>query len=475
MEKWAGFGSAIASMMFLYSVLSKYLPFHLEPYVRTYGARLLSRIYPYVQIKIPEYSGERLKRSDLYTAVESYLSSSCSQKASKLKVDFGKGSENLVLSMDDHEEIAHEYKDVKLWWRSSSTSSRPSTNPFFPAPEERRSYILTFHKSQRDLILTDYLKQVISEGKEVRVRNRQRKLFTNSPNNHSYSYLKTIWNHVPFDHPASFHTLAIESKKKKEIMDDLDKFRLSKDFYAKIGKAWKRGYLLYGPPGTGKSTMVAAMANYMDYDIYDLELTTVKTNTDLRRLLIETTSKSIILIEDIDCSLELSGRRKKEKKNEEESEKNSLEERDDTSKVTLSGLLNFIDGLWSASAGERLIVFTTNHIEKLDPALIRRGRMDKHIEMSYCSFEAFKLLALNYLSVSDHKLFEEIESLLKDVKITPADVAENLMPKSMTEDSEACLLSLIQALNLAKEASLEVVARGNDTKFDLNHVIEQKN
>lgn len=334
-----------------------------------------------------------------------------------------------------------------------------------------RSYRLTFHKSHRDLILTKYLLHVMKEGKEVRVRNRQRKLFTNNASNSPYSFRRTSWNHVVFDHPARFSTLAMHPNKKKEIMDDLDQFRKGKDYYAKIGKAWKRGYLLYGPPGTGKSTMVAAMANYMDYDIYDLELTTVKTNTDLRKLLIETTSKSIILIEDIDCSLELSGKRKQTKKeNEEGEEKKNVpgEEKDESSKVTLSGLLNFIDGLWSASAGERLIVFTTNHKEKLDPALIRRGRMDKHIEMSYCSFEAFKLLARNYLGIDSHSAFDEIERLLAEVQITPADVAENLMPKSATEDAETCLSSLIHALNAAKEeATLKAVgANGeNDTEI----------
>ena len=61
-------------------------------------------------------------------------------------------------------------------------------------------------------------------------------------------------------------------------------------------------------------------------------------------------------------------------------------EEDSNSKVTLSGLLNFIDGLWSAIGGEGIIVFTTNYVEKLDPALIRGGRMDKHIELSYCGF-----------------------------------------------------------------------------------------
>ncbi|GLU21455.1 hypothetical protein SLE2022_375930 [Rubroshorea leprosula] len=79
------------------------------------------------------------------------------------------------------------------------------------------------------------------------------------------------------------------------------------------------------------------------------------------------------------------------------------EEGSGSSKGTLSGLLNFIDVLWSACGGVRLIVFTTNYVEKLDPALIRRGRMDKHIELSYCRFEVFKVLAENYLNVESHQ------------------------------------------------------------------------
>ena len=74
----------------------------------------------------------------------------------------------------------------------------------------------------------------------------------------------------------------------------------------------------------------------------------------------------------------------------------------------LSCLLNFIDGLWSACSHERIIIFTTNHKEKMDPALIRQGRMDKQIEMSYCLFEGFKVLAKNYLDVIEHELFVEI-------------------------------------------------------------------
>jgi ATP-dependent 26S proteasome regulatory subunit len=268
---------------------------------------------------------------------------------------------------------------------------------------------------------------------------------------------------VVFEHPKTFATLAMDPAKKKEVMDDLDAFRNGKDYYARVGKAWKRGYLLYGPPGTGKSTMIAAMANHLDYDVYDIELTSVRTNTDLRKLFIETTSKSIIVIEDIDCSLDLTRKRKKKKANDDGQKndgdkKDGAEEPDDKdtggSKVTLSGVLNFIDGLWSACGGERIIIFTTNHVEKLDPALIRRGRMDKHIEMSYCCFEAFKLLAKVYLDVESHHLFDAVESLLRDANMTPADVAENLTPKSVDDDADSCLAGLVEELEKSKQKVL---------------------
>ncbi|KAI3828641.1 hypothetical protein L1987_02749 [Smallanthus sonchifolius] len=211
------------------------------------------------------------------------------------------------------------------------------------------------------------------------------------------------------------------------------------------------------PPGTGKSSMIAAIANLLEYDIYDLELASVKDNTDLRKLLIETSSKSIIVIEDIDCSLDLTGQRKEKKEDDKEDEKDPItkmekeKKKKKGSEVTLSGLLNFIDGLWSACGSERLIVFTTNHIEKLDPALIRRGRMDKHIEMSYCCFETFKVLVKNYLDVEWHELFETVGRLLGETEMTPADVAESLMPKSDEEDVEVCLKKLIECLEDAKE------------------------
>ncbi|KAL8231549.1 hypothetical protein R6Q57_001327 [Mikania cordata] len=442
-------GSVLASLMFVWAIIQQYFPYNIRNFIDKYSQRFLTLFYPYIQITFNEFTGERFKRSEAYSAIETYLGETTSMQAKRLKADVVKNNtQPLSFSMDDHEEVADDFNGVKVYWASGKNILKSQTFSFYPNTDEKRYYKLTFHKRHREMILGDYLNHVLKEGREIKVKNRLRKLYTNNG---------AQWSHVVFEHPASFQTLAMDPVKKQEITDDLTTFSKGEEFYNRIGRAWKRGYLLYGPPGTGKSTMIAAMANFLGYDIYDLELTAVKDNTELRRLLIETSSKSIIVIEDIDCSMDLTGQRKKDNKEDEDdndpAKKPMKPPENDAkaSKVTLSGLLNFVDGLWSACGGDRLIVFTTNHVEKLDPALIRRGRMDRHIELSYCGFEAFRVLARNYLYLETHELFETIRGLLEETQMTPADVAENLMPKTSPADPEGCLKSLIGALETAKE------------------------
>lgn len=120
--------------------------------------------------------------------------------------------------------------------------------------------------------------------------------------------------------------------------------------------------------------------------------------------------------------------------------------------LTLSGLLNFIDGLWSSCGDERIIVFTTNYKDKLDPALLRPGRMDMHIHMSYCTPCGFKTLAFNYLQITSHRLFGEIEEMIKEVEVTPAEVAEELMK---SDEADVALEGLVEFLRRKKEMKLD--------------------
>lgn len=103
----------------------------------------------------------------------------------------------------------------------------------------------------------------------------------------------------------------MEPSEKKALIDDLDLFVQRKEYYKKVGRAWKRGYLLYGPPGTGKSGLIAAMANYLKFVIYDLQLMNVKHDAGLRKLLLGTANRYILVIEDMDCSVELPDRNTK--------------------------------------------------------------------------------------------------------------------------------------------------------------------
>ncbi|CAA2973963.1 AAA-ATPase At3g50940-like [Olea europaea subsp. europaea] len=103
--------------------------------------------------------------------------------------------------------------------------------------------------------------------------------------------------------------------------------------------------------------------------------------------------------------------------------------------LTLSGLLNLMDGLWSNSGDERIIIFTTNHKEKIDPALLRPGRMVMHIHMSYCTDKGFDVLAYNYLGIEiiQERALEGVMDLLKRKK-AEANEEKNTLEEMIKED-----------------------------------------
>ncbi|CAN7121528.1 unnamed protein product [Brassica rapa subsp. narinosa] len=368
--------------------------------------------------------------NEIYLDAQTYLSTKISPDAVRLRISKGHKDKHVTLHLSNGEIVVDVFQDVELTWRFV-TDGGDKTNGGGDDDGKSEYFELSFDKKHRDLVINSYVPYIESKAKDI---NDERRILML----HSLNCLR--WESVILEHPSTFETMAMEDELKREVIDDLDRFIRRKEFYKRVGKAWKRGYLLYGPPGTGKSSLVAAMANYLRFDVYDLQLASVMRDADLRRLLLATRNRSILVIEDIDCAVDLPNRLEKQPvdgKNRGETQ----------GPLTLSGLLNFIDGLWSSCGDERIIIFTTNHKDRLDPALLRPGRMDMHIYMGHCSFQGFKTLASNYLGLNDttmpHRLYPEIERLMEGDVITPAQVAEELMK---SEDVDVALEGLVNVL-----------------------------
>ncbi|KAL5066031.1 hypothetical protein RYX36_027768 [Vicia faba] len=447
-EYWTSLASILGVFAFCQTILQTVFP----PELRFATAKLLNKIFncfsSYCYFEITEIDG--VNTNELYNAVQLYLSSSVSITGNRLSLTRAVNSSAFTFGLANNDSIVDTFNGVNVVWEHVVTQRNSQTFSWRPLPDEKRGFTLRIKKKDKCLILNNYLDYIMEKASDIRRKNQDRLLYTNSRGG-SLDSRGHPWESVPFKHPSTFDTLAMDPEKKQEIMNDLEDFANGQGFYHKTGRAWKRGYLLYGPPGTGKSSMIAAMANFLGYDIYDLELTEVHNNSELRKLLMKTSSKSIIVIEDIDCSINLTNR-KNNKNNVLSSSSGSglgcsrsyyesgLGEirggaaggEENGNSITLSGLLNFTDGLWSCCGSERIFVFTTNHIEKLDPALLRSGRMDMHIFMSYCSMQALKILLKNYLGCEegvdlDEYVMKELEEVIGMARMTPADISEVLI------------------------------------------------
>ncbi|XVF19138.1 hypothetical protein REPUB_Repub11eG0083200 [Reevesia pubescens] len=414
--------SQMWSFLGLLTVLQNILPSQLLSLLHSFYESLQDLFTPYSYFEIPEFNGYcGVDLNDLYRQANLYLNSvNRSATCRRLTLSRSKSSNCISFTVAPNHTIHDTFNGHSLSWTHHVETVQDSL-------EEKRSFTLKLPKRHRQTLLKSYLDHVSSTAEEFERVSRERRLFTN--NGHG-SY-ESGWVSVPFRHPSTFNTLALEPELKKQIMEDLTAFASGREFYHRVGRSWKRGYLLYGPPGSGKSSLIAAMANYLCYDVYDLELTKVTDNSELRALLIQTTNRSLIVIEDIDCSIDLTMDRLSKRSSNSRPQPSEAVKGDGDEKngrVTLSGLLNFTDGLWSCCGEERIIVFTTNHRDNVDPALVRCGRMDMHVRLGRCGMHAFKVLARNYLNLEYHPLFQAVESYISSGgSLTPAQIGEVLL------------------------------------------------
>ncbi|PVH91198.1 P-loop containing nucleoside triphosphate hydrolase protein [Periconia macrospinosa] len=168
-------------------------------------------------------------------------------------------------------------------------------------------------------------------------------------------------------------TVVIKKEMKKMLLDDMAEFLdpQTRTWYCMRSLPYQRGYLFYGLPGTGKSSFSLSIAGRFDLDLYVLSIPSLS-DRSLKTLFADLPQQCIVLLEDVDAV----GLKREQDANTDASQGGIP--RKSANKVSLSTLLNVLDGIGSSEG--RVLIMTTNHIERLDPALIRPGRADMKVE-----------------------------------------------------------------------------------------------
>lgn len=187
----------------------------------------------------------------------------------------------------------------------------------------------------------------------------------------------------PFGQPRRrrpLDSVVLEQGISSHLLADMKDFLGAEKWYQSRGIPYRRGYLLDGPPGGGKSSFVQALAGELGYNICVLSLSEGWLTDDrFNHLLNSLPEKSFLLLEDIDAT----GPSRDDK---------AAGQADKSGRLSFSGLLNALDGVTSAE--ERIIFMTTNHRDRLDPALIRPGRVDYHQHIGWADgYQATKLFS----------------------------------------------------------------------------------
>lgn len=153
---------------------------------------------------------------------------------------------------------------------------------------------------------------------------------------------------------------------KQELLEKLDKFQSLQSWYKERGIEWYLGILLYGKAGSGKSSIAKAVSDYTSRDLYIVNLATTS-DSDFRSKFNKLGKNAILLLDDVDISLATRNK--------------GVDKDKTTTGVSLATLLGCLDG--PTSRGDLIVIMTTNYKEKLDYALIRKGRIDVDLEISY--------------------------------------------------------------------------------------------
>lgn len=256
-------GSVAAAAVVARTIVNDLLPHEIRDYlVNTIHSILSHRFSSDITMIIEEFDG--LESNQIFEAAELYIgsrtktmTSSTTTSATRFKVRKPESEKQIHVNVDRDEEIVDEFEGVKFRWilQCHTVESKNYYNPRdlnSTLRSEFRSFHLTFHKKFKGIAMEKYLQHILKQAEFLKQETKTLKLYTLDPNN-LYSSPAHAWTSITLNHPATFETIAMDMELKQMIIDDLERFVKRKEYYRRVGKAWKRGYLLYGPPGTGKT------------------------------------------------------------------------------------------------------------------------------------------------------------------------------------------------------------------------------
>lgn len=232
------------------------------------------------------------------------------------------------------------------------------------------------------------------------------------------------WDHVCDLPRRALDTILSEDDRIDRLRDDMAWFYANEDWYRTRGVPWRRGYLLFGPPGTGKSSVIRALASDLDKDLASVSLASPDLrDEDLRSGLAMAPRGAFLVLEDIDAAF--AGRAKGEM----------------STGISFSGLLNAIDGV--AAQEGRVLVMTTNHPERLDPALVRPGRADLRVELGLVPASVAADLFLRFFP-GEEALAHGFAEALGGQRLAPAALQGWLLQHAQDPQTAATAAGLVR-------------------------------
>jgi chaperone BCS1 len=233
------------------------------------------------------------------------------------------------------------------------------------------------------------------------------------------------WIKILKDPPRSMESVILDKQLSQDVLRDMHMFLTSKEWYSRLGIPYRRGYLFYGPPGNGKTSLCRAFAGELKLDICILSLCSANmTDSRLMNMLRTAPIRSLIVLEDIDAAFV------------------QRDSSDFSRRLTFSGLLNAIDGV--ASQEGRILIMTTNHIDKLDPALIRSGRCD--LKLKICNASHDQIAAMFVRFFPGHEADAQIYAgKITENEISMAQIQNHLMENRGSPEKAIETATLLKA------------------------------